>query len=219
MEIRWEITSWMPFVASMVPPGDTFKLWKRGSRLRFDSHVRGMTDAAQTDNGHIAFLFTTADQVDEVGGGAAAAAAAVGANANDVGAGAGGADANAQRSVFLLDFDSAEFEDALLRFRNPPLYDDLAPGFLLFSIVQETCDFSSALFVSDFLFRRCSEMISREVSYLMAADVGKTEIECDRAHFARKSNLFGGQVWKLLLRSCHQHHPTHIHSFHFTGHL
>lgn len=33
----------------------------------------------------------------------------------------------------------------------------------------------------------------------MATEVGKTEIECDRAHFAQKTNLFGGQVFHLLL--------------------
>lgn len=113
MEIRWEISSWMPFVASMVPPGDTFKLWKRGSRLRFDSHVRGMDDSARTVSGHLAFLFTTADQVEVVGGdGGGAMAAAADANENE--------GARGQRSVFLLDFEAAEFEDALLRFRNPP---------------------------------------------------------------------------------------------------
>lgn len=55
MEISWEIKSWLPLVGRFAPR-DTFQLWKRGSQLRLDSHVRGV-NGMQIDRGLVSYLF------------------------------------------------------------------------------------------------------------------------------------------------------------------
>lgn len=55
MEIDWKIESWVPFV-SRIAPSDTFKIYKKGNRLRFDSNVRGM-NGMETVRGLMSFIF------------------------------------------------------------------------------------------------------------------------------------------------------------------
>ena len=55
LEIKLEIKSWVPFVNSFAP-SDTFKIWKHGSRLRFDSNLRGIM-GGNVQKGRISFLF------------------------------------------------------------------------------------------------------------------------------------------------------------------
>jgi len=65
MEIKWEIQSWIPLVGKLAP-SDTFKIWKKGGQIRFDSYVRGMnnmsiqkvmTQLHQTRYHHLEYIY------------------------------------------------------------------------------------------------------------------------------------------------------------------
>jgi hypothetical protein len=92
MEIKWEISSWVPFLARMAP-NDTFQIYKKGGLLRFDSNAQSSSQQSR----RVSFLFSV-----------------------DHGLGAASRSRNESRSVFLVDFENGHFEDALLQFRNPP---------------------------------------------------------------------------------------------------
>ena len=103
MEIRWEVTSWVPFIDRLAP-SDTFQIWKKGDKLRFDSSSTSVPEknrecatysSSAGSPGRIGFLFSAADSIASARGGS-------------------------RQSVFLVDFADHEFEDALLRIRNPP---------------------------------------------------------------------------------------------------
>jgi len=57
MEIDWKIESWVPLV-SRLAPSDTFKIWKQGGNLRFDSTVQGM-NGFNVEKGLSSFLFNS----------------------------------------------------------------------------------------------------------------------------------------------------------------
>jgi len=41
VEIRWEVTSWIPLVSSLFAPNDVLKVWKIGDELRLDNSLVG----------------------------------------------------------------------------------------------------------------------------------------------------------------------------------
>jgi ankyrin repeat domain-containing protein 13 len=58
IEINWKIETWVPFLSSMAP-SDTFRIWKRGEKLRFDSTFRGMS-GVNVQKGHLSLLLIEA---------------------------------------------------------------------------------------------------------------------------------------------------------------
>jgi len=56
LEINWDIQSWIPLVSSYAP-SDTFKIWKKGSSIRFDSFVRGFS-GTNVVKGHLSYIVT-----------------------------------------------------------------------------------------------------------------------------------------------------------------
>ena len=41
VEIKWEVTSWIPLVSSLFAPNDILKVWKIGDQLRLDNSLVG----------------------------------------------------------------------------------------------------------------------------------------------------------------------------------
>merc|ERR1719447_1576533 len=61
LEIDWKVQSWIPLVSNFTP-SDTFKIWKKGTSIRFDSGVRGFSGTT-TVKGHISYVATPNNMV------------------------------------------------------------------------------------------------------------------------------------------------------------
>eukprot|EP00794_Sanderia_malayensis_P013841 gene13841-15287_t len=55
LEMKWEFTSWVPFVSRMCP-SDTYKIWKSGANVRIDTTLVGF-DQMSWQRGRQSFIF------------------------------------------------------------------------------------------------------------------------------------------------------------------
>eukprot|EP00494_Astrolonche_serrata_P028392 UN28658 len=61
VEIQWNVQSWVPLVSSNFP-SDTFKIWKKGTSIRFDSFVQGFSGTSVV-KGHLSYICTKSQSV------------------------------------------------------------------------------------------------------------------------------------------------------------
>jgi hypothetical protein len=61
VEIKWEVTSWIPLVSSLFAPNDVLKVWKIGDELRLDNSLVGF-ESLRWVKGHRSTLIKFVDE-------------------------------------------------------------------------------------------------------------------------------------------------------------